>query len=148
MALHSSSYESLHQDSEPPKPRKTSGGLAMLLVIGFALIAVLLIPSLRSRFDKLFPSQTPKRVEMGVRVWADKQAGNYYCSNSDFFGRGSGSYMRQGDALTLGYQPALGNYCEEGNPVHSKALVRSTASHAHPAGSRSNLHDRQAAARR
>ncbi len=150
MALHSSSYESMHQDygSEPPKPRKNSGGLTLLLVVGFALIAAFFIPSVRARINKFFPSQTPKRVEMGVQVWANKQAGNYYCATSKFFGRGTGSYMRQGDALTLGYQPALGNYCQQSDPSHSNVLARSAENHSNSAGSTSNTPARQAAGRR
>jgi hypothetical protein len=150
MALHSSSYESIHQDygSEPPKPRKSSGGLTLLLVVAFALIAAFFIPSVRARINKFFPSETAKRVEMGVQVWANKDAGNYYCATSKFFGRGTGSYMRQGDALTLGYQPALGNYCQQSNPVHSNTLVRSTERPPHSTGSPSNTPAREDARRR
>ena len=127
MALQSSSYESMHQDhGQAPKPRQRSGGLVIVLVIGFALIAAILIPGVRTRMDKFFATSGPKTVNMGLRVWANKEGGNYYCPGSKFFGRGNGTYMKQGDALTLGYQPALGGYCEEGESPESKSLVRST----------------------
>lgn len=150
MALHGSSYESLHQDygSEAPKPRKGSGGLAIVLIVGFALIAAILIPSVRARVTKLFPTETQKRVEMGLRVWANKKAGSYYCEGSEFYGRGTGTYMRQGDALTLGYQPALGNYCQGSDPVHSNALARSGDGPLHSAGSQSNQPAHPEASRR
>ena len=44
-------------------------------------------------------------------VWAIQQEGNYYCSGSVLAGRKPGKFMKQADALTLGYQPALGHYC-------------------------------------
>ncbi|MDE3137536.1 MAG: hypothetical protein KGL59_13245 [Acidobacteriota bacterium] len=140
MALNSSSYETMHQDhGEAPKPHRGSGGLAIVLILGIGLIAALVIPSVRSRIDKFFPSTTPKRVEMGLRVWANKEAGNYSCPGSKFFGRGAGTYMRQGDALTLGYQPALGNYCQGSESSESKPLVRPARDAGHSANSSSNL---------
>ena len=150
MALHSSSYESLHQgyDSESPKPRKKSGGLAIVLIVGFALIAAILIPSVRARVNKFFPTQAQKRVEMGLQVWANKQAGNYYCEGSRFYGRGTGNYMKQGDALTLGYQPALGNYCQGADPAHSKSLARADGNPVRSTGSPYNPPSSPEASRR
>lgn len=136
MALHSSSYESMYEEpgSKPPK-REGAGLVAILLVVAVAVIAVLFIPSLRARINKFFPSHVPKKVVMSAKVWADKQAGSYYCADSKFFGRGAGTYMNQGDALTLGYQPALGDYCQGNYPKHFKALDDPARSAGHSTGS-------------
>jgi hypothetical protein len=44
-------------------------------------------------------------------VWVIPQEGNYYCSGGALFGTRPGRFMKQADALTLGYQPATGRYC-------------------------------------
>jgi hypothetical protein len=73
----------------------------------------------------LTPANVPKLLfEIGVgqksmsdpnaAVWAIQQEGNYYCSGSVLAGRKPGHFMKQADALTLGYQPALGHYCGSG----------------------------------
>ena len=73
----------------------------------------------------LTPENLPKLlVEMGLSqrsmsdpnamVWAIQQEGNYYCSGSVLAGRQPGEFMRQSDALTQGYQPATGHYCDSG----------------------------------
>lgn len=70
----------------------------------------------------LTPGNIPKLLsEIGVSrrsisnpnamVWAIRQEGNYYCSGSVLAGRKPGQFMKQADALMLGYQPALGHYC-------------------------------------
>jgi hypothetical protein len=140
MALHSSSYETMYEDhgSKPPK-RKESSMIVVLLFVAAALVAAFFIPGVRARVSKYFPTDQPKKVEMGAKVWADKQAGTYYCADSHFFGHGTGTYMKQGDALTLGYQPALGNYCQEGQPAHSKTLDQARG-HLAPAGGATSSH--------
>jgi hypothetical protein len=73
----------------------------------------------------LTPGSLPKLlVEMGLSqrsmsdpnamVWAIQQEGNYYCSGSVLAGRQPGEFMKQSDALTQGYQPATGHYCDTG----------------------------------
>ena len=140
MPLQNSSYDTMYDDhgSKAPKPRDNGGFVAILLFVAAALVAALLIPGVRARVSKLFSSDAPKKVEMGARVWADKQAGNYYCADSSFFGRGTGSYMKQGDALTLGYQPALGSYCRESYSTHVKGLAQARGSSAPASGSQSS----------
>lgn len=123
MALQSSSYETMYEDhgQKPPKPKQSSTAVVLLLV-AVALVAAYFIPGVRARVNQIFPADAPKKVQMGAKVWADKRAGTYYCADSQFFGRGTGRYLKQGDALTLGYQPALGNYCQQAQPAHSKAF--------------------------
>jgi len=139
MALHSSSYETMYDDhgSKPPK-RKESSVVVVLLFVVAALVAAFFIPGVRARVSKFFPADAPKKVAMGTRVWASKQAGTYYCADSEFFGHGTGTYMKQGDALTLGYQPALGNYCQEGHSAHAKGLVHARGGLAPENGLRSS----------
>ena len=71
------------------------------------------------------PSSIPKLV-VGLRtrqkltdptapVWVIPQEGDYYCRGSVLNGRKPGKFMQQAKALMLGYQPALGNYCENGH---------------------------------
>jgi hypothetical protein len=140
MALNHSSYDTMYDDhgSKPPKPQKNGGLVTILLFLATALVAALFIPGVRARVSKLFSSDAPKKVEMGAKVWADKKAGNYYCADSSFFGRGTGSYMKQGDALTLGYQPALGSYCQESYPTHLKGLDQARSRSAPAGGSQSS----------
>lgn len=124
MALHSSSYETMYDDDHGSKPpqRKGGSGVTILLLVAVAVVAAFFIPGVRARFSKLFPTEATKKVEMGAKVWADKQAGTYYCADSKFFGHGTGTYMKQGDALTLGYQPSLGSYCQESYPGGNTAV--------------------------
>lgn len=123
MALHSSSYESLYDEQpEPPKRKDSSGVYLVLLVVAAVLLGAMFIPSLRARVTKFFPSETSKKVDMAVQVWANKRAGSYYCPGSQLFGHGAGKYMSQGNALTLGYQPALGQYCQGAHPSHSNGV--------------------------
>jgi hypothetical protein len=131
MALHSSSYESMHQDhgARRPKRGKHTDAVALLMVAALAVIATICIPGVRARVNKFFPSAASKKVEMRIRVWANRQAGNYYCPDSHFFGRGTGTYLSQGDALTLGYQPVLGKYCRQADPVDSKSVVHTSERH-------------------
>jgi hypothetical protein len=149
MALHSSSYDSLYDERpEPPKPRDSSGVYVILLVVAAALIVALVIPSVRARISKFFPSATSKKVAMGAQVWANQQEGSYFCANSRRFGRGAGRYMRQGDALTLGYQPALGQYCGDGQTVHSSDVSKERGRLTQPRGNESGSSVQTAAGRR
>lgn len=80
-------------------------GVACVLAISF-------IPGMKSRVDSLFVQAAPPPMNAAVTVWANKQTGNYYCPDSREYGKGPGSYMKQGEALTAGYQPDLSQYCK------------------------------------
>lgn len=128
MALHNSSQENPYDDQDPQraKPRDSSAGLVVLLLAALALVVAISVPSVRSQIGKIFRESPPsEKVEMGLRVWAKKREGSYYCADSRYYGHGSGSYMSQGNALTLGYQPSLGNYCKERDSAHSKMVNKS-----------------------
>ena len=126
MALHSSSYDSMyqHQESKPPTRGKGNGVFAVMLVLAAALIAVVIVPGWRSRVSNFFSSVPKSKVQMNAKVWADKRTGGYYCADSRSFGRGTGVVLRQGEALTLGYQPVLGKYCADSYSTGSTEVKR------------------------
>ncbi|MDE3136939.1 MAG: hypothetical protein KGL59_10225 [Acidobacteriota bacterium] len=77
----------------------------------FMLVAIALTPANLPRlFSELGLSPRPVS-EPNAMVWAIQHEGNYYCAGSVLAGRKPGEFMKQSDALTLGYQPALGHYC-------------------------------------
>ena len=47
-------------------------------------------------------------AEAGVRVWAIKEFGSYYCRGEILFGERPGRLMTQSDALVAGYRPSEG----------------------------------------
>lgn len=108
---------------KPPqkKPKKSSGMLDVLLLAGLVIVILfLLVPSLRERVARIFASKPTQTIATQVTVWASKDSGSYYCHGSRFYGHGSGSYMKQGDALTDGYQPDMGQYCQRPSTPDSK----------------------------
>ena len=115
MALNGSSCRPLMDESEIPKPHRQStiGSLARLLLALGVVLAVVFVPSIRVHLKTLFPPMTSPKPNPAVVVWAHKQAGNYYCAGSRLYGKQPGNFMKQGDALTLGFQPALGGYCQK-----------------------------------
>lgn len=134
MALHgSSAYD--HDFSEPKKPPQRSGGglNIVLLVLAVVLLLVLLLPGLRNKVMSSLSFRTQTKIQMGVLVWANKDAGYYYCHGSRFYGHGSGKFMNQGDALTQGFQPALKQYCTEEKGPDSKAVDGKTGRTDHSA---------------
>jgi len=49
----------------------------------------------------------------GVKVWASKQVGYYYCPGSTLYLKAEpGMMMTQAQALETGYRPATGEYCK------------------------------------
>lgn len=127
MALHGSSYE--YEVSEPKKPPRRSGaGLSafLLLVLG-VILAFIFVPGLRKRVLKTLIVRTHQKIDADVLVWTNKQAGTYYCSGDRFYGHGQGSYMKQGEALTRGYQPNLGRYCDGKEPSDSTEVGKKKA---------------------
>lgn len=97
--------------------KRRTGGTAppIFPMAAFVLVFVLIVMALT-------PSGIPKLlVELGVQhklsdpnavVWVIQRDGNYYCSGSVLNGRQPGKPMKQATALTFGYQPALGHYCQ------------------------------------
>jgi hypothetical protein len=98
------------------KPRTSKDGPPLLSVA--AMLVILVLTAL-----VLTPSGPPRLLfELGVRpkmkdpntlVWVITRDGNYYCQGSVLDGRKPGSFMSQANALTKGYQPALGGYCQD-----------------------------------
>jgi hypothetical protein len=121
MALSGSSYAQDFAKPKKPPQKKKSGMLDLLLVAGLVVVVLfLVVPSLRNRVARIFASKPSQTIATQVTVWASKDAGAYYCDGSRFYGHGSGSYMKQGDALTDGYQPAMGQYCKGSPAADSK----------------------------
>lgn len=99
------------------RPRTSKTGPPLFPMGAFLLLFMLITLTLT-------PSSVPRLLaELGVRqkmsdpaamVWVISQDGNYYCAGSVLNGRRPGKWMNQAQALTLGYQPAAGNYCAEG----------------------------------
>jgi len=134
MASDDSSYHPVAANV-PRNPRPKKGGMFVFLVfiVGLALAMIFFFPGVRNHLGGLVSIQASQKMNPTVLVWADKQAGNYYCAGSLFYGKRPGSYMRQGNALTLGFQPDLGRYCREEQIKDSVELKGATD--AHPADS-------------
>lgn len=130
MALQGSSYDDFSEPKKPQRPENHRMELFLIVVLG-ALIAVIVLPSLRSRAMRAFTVRTQEKIAQDARVWANKGAGYYYCNGSRFYGHGPGSFMKQGDALTLGYQPELGKYCSESDQADSTNANRKKDIDAH-----------------
>ena len=110
------------RNGKQSKPRIGKNGPPILPVAAFLLVFLMMVLALT-------PSSVPKLlVEFSVPrkmsdpsavVWVIPQDGNYYCSGSVLHGREPGRLMKQGEALTQGYQPALGRYCASGENVRA-----------------------------
>lgn len=105
-------YDSREEVPKPPPRDNTEGFLALLAGIGIILL-LLQVPSVNVYFKRMLSHSGHPAFNPSTLVWANKDAGVYYCSGSTFYGSGAGTYMRQGNALTSGYQPALGHYCNQ-----------------------------------
>ena len=112
MALNGSSYRPVMADTRTSRPPKTGGKLALLVFIFACAIPAIFLPRFRHFLQGLFPSAETVRMSPPVVVWANRQTGNYYCEGSRLYGKPPGGYMEQGEALTTGFQPALGRYCQ------------------------------------
>ena len=78
---------------------------AVALLIGVVVISHFYI-QIRGPEDSL------TKAQQGVRVWATKSTGFYYCFDSQNYGRGEGGqYMTQQEARQGGYTPALKEPC-------------------------------------
>jgi hypothetical protein len=80
----------------------------------FLFVAVALTPANLPRLLAEMGLGQRSMSDPNAMVWAMQQDGNYYCAGSVLAGRKPGRFMRQADALTLGYQPALNHYCGAG----------------------------------
>lgn len=125
MALKHEQWDEPEWEKPKPPRRNDVGGLVVFLVCAGIVLAALFVPGLSKPLRKMLePPQRP-RLDASTTVWIQKDAGSYYCSDSRMFGQGGGAYMKQGEALTAGYQPALGLYCNE----LKKTAVKSTSNY-------------------
>lgn len=127
------------EPAEPEKRRraKSSGLEALLLLALLAIVLVLAVPSWRKQVGSIFTVTTQQQIDNGVTVWANQGTGTYSCTGSRFYGHGEGRYMKQGDALTQGYQPELSRYCAGGQPADSQAVAERSGSASKHTGSSS-----------
>lgn len=84
--------------------------LAAVLIV-FVMAAFALTPSNLPKLISQLGWIPRPTADPNAQVWAIRQVGNYYCSGSVLAGRQPGRFMKQANALALGYQPALGHYC-------------------------------------
>jgi hypothetical protein len=96
-----------------------ASAIGVLACIG--LVAVALTPNNILRLLAGIGSSSEKLTDPIAQVWVIQGGGNYYCRGSVLFGRKPGKFMKQGDALTSGYQPAIRNYCQEVTPALAEA---------------------------
>lgn len=104
------------------KPRTGKHGPPIFPLVAFVFVFVVAVLALT-------PSSIPRlMIQLGSRqkmsdpaalVWVIPQDGNYYCHGSVLDGRKPGKFMQQAGALALGYQPAFGNYCQNGTGLES-----------------------------
>lgn len=120
MALrHDTSYSL--PDAEPAPPG--GGGIGVILVLLLLIevvLVVLSVPSFNGPLRNLFFSSSRPALDPSALVWTNKGTGEYFCPDSTRYGVGAGSYMKQGEALTAGYQPEFGNYCTVENEARAK----------------------------
>lgn len=106
-----------------PRRRNNLGDVLTFLLASGVVIFILLLPSVNVSLRNMFSGHVRPALNAGMTVWASKDAGVYYCPGSRLYGSGVGVYMKQGDALTKGYQPVLGNYCNPGNKKVAKKHI-------------------------
>lgn len=103
------------------RPGKRIGGVPLFPLLGLVLAVSLVVLALTPvTVPALLSEMGLTRVSLsdpGAEVWVIRQIGNYYCHGGVLFGRRPGELMKQSDALALGYQPALGQYCGDAGPA-------------------------------
>lgn len=111
------------EEKGPRHQRRNSMRAILACLLGVGVVcSILFVPRIQAQFRKIFSSWARPAFNPRTVVWTNKDGGIYYCPGSPFYGSGSGLYMKQGDALTAGYQPALGTYCiQEGPGAHPRA---------------------------
>jgi hypothetical protein len=53
-------------------------------------------------------------TDPNTMIWMIKDTGTFYCADSVLWGKQPGQAMSQGEALQMGYQPAIPGYCAAG----------------------------------
>lgn len=112
MPLNDSSYPSPPGESPAGRRRSSFSWITLLMLVVACALGLSFVPGMRARVDSLLAQAAPPSMNSAVTVWTNKQTGNYYCQGSREYGKGAGSYMQQGEALTAGYQPELSQYCK------------------------------------
>jgi hypothetical protein len=90
------------------------GGLATgspvmpaILLIGSLIVLGIVFLNGKGR-----PSQNVGRLtDPNTMIWVMKDTGTFYCDDSVLWGKQPGEAMTQGEALQMGYQPAVPGYC-------------------------------------
>lgn len=97
----------------PPKIVKVRPPLMPVIAVMLTTALILLIVVPLQIPEKLlgYNFSRPSVNDPSAMVWVIPSEGAYYCAGSVMHGRQPGRLMPQGQALTLGYQPALGLYC-------------------------------------
>ncbi len=76
-----------------------AGAVIVLIVVGFLFY----VPSSRRSELKGNPE---------TMVWVNRKTGLYFCAGTNLYGKGVGTYMRQGTAQRQSIRPALYGECE------------------------------------
>ncbi|HEV2387947.1 MAG TPA: hypothetical protein VGS20_11910 [Candidatus Acidoferrales bacterium] len=113
MALKHESWDEPDWDKPKPPRRNDSLGVVIFLLTAAIIMAAIFVPSLSQPLRKMLQPPSRPKLDVSITVWVQRDAGTYQCSDSRLYGKGDGSYMKQGEALTAGYQPALGDYCNQ-----------------------------------
>lgn len=110
--------ETISSRNRSSKPGTSRTGPPVLPIAAFMMVflfvAIALTPGNLPRLLGEMGLSQRSMSDPNAMVWAMQQDGNYYCAGSVLAGRKPGQFMRQADALTLGYQPALDHYCGAG----------------------------------
>ena len=126
MSLKNSSSYGFPEETPQPSRQNSSEAILMFLLAVGTLLIILQIPGVNEFLLKKSERAGRPAIDQSALVWANKDAGLYYCSGSKLYGSGVGAYMKQGDALTAGYQPVLGNYCNAERPANSQENASAT----------------------
>jgi hypothetical protein len=107
----------------PPKIVKTDPPLfpVVSVMLCVALIVLVIIPLKVPEMMARWSFHTERMTSPSARVWVIPEEGSYYCTGSLLSGRQPGRYMEQAEALTKGYQPAMGHYCASGGAEGGRA---------------------------
>lgn len=111
MSLKIAPMDSFREEAPKPPPRNDPGAVVMFFLGVGLLLIIFLLPGVNSAFRQMLSSPARPTLDPDALVWANRDSGVYYCSDSTLYGSGTGVYRKQSDALTEGYQPALGTYC-------------------------------------
>jgi hypothetical protein len=105
--------------ARPPKIVKIRPPLmpVVSVMLTVAVILLVIIPlQVPQRLIQQLDFHTARMTSPSTRVWVMPSKGTYYCSGSMMNGRQPGHFLGQAEALSRGYQPAMGSYCTSGKP--------------------------------